>query len=58
MACLCFSYKLEGVDGLLREKGMPTFLFECKVPGSLEPLGLLFTSHEGKAYVSEKEQDL
>lgn len=34
-------YILEGVDGLLREEGVPTFLFEHKVPGSLELLGLL-----------------
>lgn len=55
MARLCFFYKLEGVDVLLREEGMPVFLFEHKVPGSLE---MVFTSHEGKANFSENEQDI
>lgn len=39
MACLCFFCKLEGVDGLLREECVPTFLLEHKVPGALEQLG-------------------
>lgn len=55
---LLLLYKLEGVDGLLKEEGMPTFLFEHEVPGFMDLVGLVFTSREGKAYFSEKEQDL
>lgn len=36
---------------------MPAFLFEHKVPGVLEQLGPVFTSHKGKPNFSEKEKD-